>query len=390
LKILFIQCFDKPGGQSNRSYLFAKKLDKIGRDVHFFTNRYNHLDAHAKYTAELNKDNNIKHIFAENDYFKNNKYLSVIFNCFAIIKTLRKEHFDIIIGPSVPLLNSFFALIAKNKKTKFIFEIRDVWPDALVFNGTISKLNPIYIILKIIEIIIYKNADGLISVLPKTFNYVRKYNKELPQIYLPNCYDSYPRYKKIFNKDKLKIIYIGRFNSNHDIEIILKSAQYLLYEKNIKNITFDIYGYGEKLDLIKKYKYDNKIINLNLKGKISKNDIYTVSKKYDLALCAITNSKSHQWGTNLNKIYEYLNSSLPVIFSGNVPSNPVTMARCGFVCDNFNYKDLSNKIIMFSKLKENEKIKLSNNAKDFFDTNYYIEHQIALLNKFIYKICSSN
>ena len=110
MKILFIQCFDKPGGQSNRSYLFAKKLDKIGRDVYFFTNRYNHLDAHVKHTAKLNKDNNIRHIFAENDYFKNNKYLSVIFNCFSIIKTLRKKNFDVIIGPSVPLLNSFFAL----------------------------------------------------------------------------------------------------------------------------------------------------------------------------------------------------------------------------------------------------------------------------------------
>jgi hypothetical protein len=379
MKILFIQCFDSPGGQSNRSYLYAKELSKIGHNVSFFTNRYNHLDGYVKNT----KEKSVKHFFAENKKYKNNKFLSVIINSFKLLKILKNNNFDVIIGSSVPLLNSFFALVAKNKKTKFIYDLRDVWPDALVFTGKLSKLNPIFIILKIMEIIIYKNSDGLISALPKAFKYVKKYNKSLPKIYLPNSYVPYPRYKKKFNKNKLKIMYIGRFQLDHNIKIILKSAKYILYEKKINNISFDLYGYGEDLDYIKKYKFENNLTNLKLKGIAKKNSINSISKKYDLALCTVSGSKIFKWGINLNKIYEYLNSSMPVIFSGKVPCNPVVKARCGFVCGSYNYIHLSKKIIIFNKLENNKKRKLSINAKNFFDFHYNIKIQIKKLDFFL-------
>ena len=63
MKILFVTCFDSPGGQSNRSYLFAKEFNKIGHNVTYFTNRYNHLDDHKRSIRDLKLDNNIKHIF---------------------------------------------------------------------------------------------------------------------------------------------------------------------------------------------------------------------------------------------------------------------------------------------------------------------------------------
>lgn len=383
MRILVIQCFDAPGGQSNRSYLFAEELSKIGHNVTYFTNRYNHLDNPKDTRTELNQNNTIKHLFAENKSFKNSKILSVIFNSLKLLIILKREEFNIIIGPSVPLINSFIALLIKNKKTKFIFEIRDVWPAALIYNSKISKLNPIYFILKIFEIIIYKKSDGLISALPKTFDYINRYNKNLPQLYLPNSYQSYLRYDKKFNKDKIKIIYIGRFNSSHDIEIILRSARYLLHEKKIKNILFDIYGYGDQLEYIKKYKSKFNLENLNLNKQVNKNDIYSTLKKYDLALCTLSNSKIYQWGTNLNKIYEYFNSGIPVIFSGKVPNNPVEEANCGLICYNYDYIDFSNKIITFSKLSNDKKKKFSVNAKNFFENNYNLNNQTKKLDKFL-------
>lgn len=385
LRILYIQCFDAPGGQSNRTYLFAEQLDKLGHNVSFFTNRYNHLDDNKKKIVKSN-NNNIKHFFTENERFKNSKILSVMINCIGLIKLLKKNEFDVIIGTSVPLINSFFALMAKDKKTQFIYEIRDVWPDALVFSRKISKINPIFFVLKIIEIFIYKKSDGIISALPKTSDYINYYNKNLPQLYLPNSYKSLPKYKKKFNKKVLKIMYIGRFNREHDMDIILRSAKYLLHDKKLNNFLFDIYGYGEKLDYIKNYKYENHLTNLNILGKIEKNSISSVSKTYDLALCTISNTNVFKWGSNLNKIYEYFNSSMPVIFSGKTPLNPVLKAKCGFVCETFNHIDLSNIIIKFSKLDDNEKIKLSTNAKNYFDINYNLDLQSKKLETFLVQL----
>ena len=203
MKILILQCFDKPGGQSNRSYLFANQLQKLGHEITYYTNRYNHLDKQKKIEKHFKVNDKIKYIYIDNKKFKNNKFLSVVFNSLSILKINQK--FDIIIGPSVPLINSFFGLIlSKLIKAKFFYEIRDVWPEALVYNKVISKYSLLYIILKILEIKIYKFCNGVISSLPNTKNYISYYNNKIPQIYLPNSYLSYPKYKKRFRKKKNK------------------------------------------------------------------------------------------------------------------------------------------------------------------------------------------
>ena len=236
------------------------------------------------------------------------------------------------------------------------------------------------------QIIIYKYSYGLISALPNTSDYIKKYNKHLSQIYIPNGYKPYPKHKKKFNKNILRIMYIGRFNQNHDVKIILQCAKYFLHKKKNNNILFDIYGYGDNLHYIKEYIFRNRLINVKLKGKVQKKKIYSLSKKYDLALATITNARSFQFGINLNKIYEYFNSSMPVIFSGNVPSNPVRQANCGYICKNFSYINLSKKILKFNKLNDNKKRKLSTNAKNFFDKKYNLKLQTAKINKFL-SIC---
>tara|TARA_B100000900_G_C20527318_1_gene694759 strand:- start:18 stop:1190 length:1173 start_codon:yes stop_codon:yes gene_type:complete len=382
MKILIIQCFDKPGGQSNRSYLFADELQKLGHDVTYYTNKFNHLDNEDKFKEYIKSNNKIKYIYVENKKFKKNKFLSVILNTFNIFKINKK--FDIIIGPSVPLINSFFALIFfKLKRAKFYYEIRDVWPEALIYNNIISKYNPIYLILKFFEILIYKFCDGIITALPNTKKYIKFYNNKVPQLYLPNSYELFPVYDKKFNNEKIKIVYIGRFNAGHDLDVILNAAQILLFEKKIKSIFFDIYGYGDKLLDINKKILEKKLINVNLRGKLKKSDIFKTLKKYDLALCTITNSKVYKWGINLNKIYEYMNSSMPIIFTGNVPLNPVLKAKCGYVCHASDHKMLAKKILKFSNLSNIQKLKLSKNAKSFFDNSYNIQKQTKNLDNFL-------
>jgi len=353
MKILIIQCFDKPNGQSNRSYLFANELQKLGHDVTFYTNKYNHLERDNKFKKNLKFNKKIEYIYVDNKKFKNNKFLSVIINSFAILKINQK--FDVIIGPSVPLINSFFSLIlSKLSKSKFYYEIRDVWPDALVYNKIISKYNPLYFILKILEIVIYKFSNGIISSLPNTKNYINYYNSKIPQIYLPNSYTSYPRYKKKFGNKNIKTFYVGRFNADHDIKIILDAAHYLSVKKK-SNIIFDLYGYGDKLNYLKKTIIEKKLTNIRYKGRLKKNDIFVRSKKYDIALCTLTNSKAYQWGINLNKVYEYLNSSMPIVFSGDVPFNPILKAKCGYVCKPGDHKMFAEKILKYSNLDNKKK-----------------------------------
>ena len=60
MKILITQCFDKPNGQSNRSYLFANELQKLGHDVTYYTKKYNNLDGDNKLKKDLKFNSQIE------------------------------------------------------------------------------------------------------------------------------------------------------------------------------------------------------------------------------------------------------------------------------------------------------------------------------------------
>ena len=57
---------------------------------------------------------------------------------------------DVILGPSVPLGTGWAAYyLSKVKKAAFVFEVRDVWPICLVYDGSLSKRNPLYYIFRL-------------------------------------------------------------------------------------------------------------------------------------------------------------------------------------------------------------------------------------------------
>ena len=91
-------------------------------------------------------------------------YLSMVFTYSKEIKYQIKEFKpDVVIGPSVPLFTALSAfLLARIKKCNFIFEVRDIWPQALIDLGVLSEKHPITIILQIIERFLYKKAKKIV------------------------------------------------------------------------------------------------------------------------------------------------------------------------------------------------------------------------------------
>ena len=74
---------------------------------------------------------------------------------------------DVVIGPSVPLGTGWAAsVIAKSKNAAFVFEVRDVWPIALVDDGGLSKKSPIYFAFRCLEKYLYRKAQQISSTLP--------------------------------------------------------------------------------------------------------------------------------------------------------------------------------------------------------------------------------
>ena len=71
---------------------------------------------------------------------------------------------DYVIASSPDLFTGFISyLFAKKHLSKFIFEVRDIWPLSQIELHNFSKYHPMIIIFKFIENLLHRKADIVIS-----------------------------------------------------------------------------------------------------------------------------------------------------------------------------------------------------------------------------------
>lgn len=170
---------------------------------------------------------------------------------------------------STPLTTGLIGLWAKRKfALPYIFEVRDLWPDAPIQVGAIK--NPILKnILYALERRIYKHALKCIALSPGIANEIRK-KTETPVFIIPNFGDtSYftPTKKspqilsKLNLNDSFTILYAGAIGQVNAVEELLDIAKVAMNKG--KNYQFLIMGKGSKLlGLIQKAK-TSKLTNLH-------------------------------------------------------------------------------------------------------------------------------
>ena len=82
---------------------------------------------------------------------------------------------DTVISSSLSILSIISGLFFKKKfKSKFIFEVRDIWPQSFVDLRASSKKGLIYYILRVIEKIGYKYSNEIVGTMPGLYLNVKK------------------------------------------------------------------------------------------------------------------------------------------------------------------------------------------------------------------------
>jgi glycosyltransferase involved in cell wall biosynthesis len=370
-KILFLSCYDQPNGSSTRTFNFAKTFVKFGHDVTMVCNNYSHL---TKKKISYKKKITVKSVkvFLIDNFKYSDHGISRIFdmciNFFMILKLFIFKKFDVIISPSVPLTTSLAGLILKLfGSSKFFFEVRDIWPDALVYNKNITRKNLIFWFFKFIEILCYKFSTSIITSLPNVKQYIKKYDNKKKIFYIPNPLEikNYRRKKIKLNKKKI-IVYIGRFSNDHDTDLIVKVANIL---KDKKKFIFKLYGDGynknKTIQLAKKLN----LKNIFFYDFVNKSKISNILENASICLAPITDSLAYQWGINLNKIYDYMKAAKPIIFSGNVNNNTVYKSQKKYCYKSGDYKSVAKGILSISALSQNSQLKIGKNNHLYLKRN---------------------
>lgn len=317
MKILYLhQYFQTPldaGG--TRSYVIAKHLISLGHEVKmvYLTTDRARKDYNDNYEG-------IKLIKLNFNYSNKQSFFkrALVFIKFSLktCSIVLKEDYDIIYATSTPLTIGIPALLAKLiRRKKYIFEVRDLWPELPRAMGVINN-KLIYHILKMLEISCYKYADVCVGLSPGIIEGITKYVPHKKTVLISNYSNTdFFKPKTNFNVNKkIKLIYAGAFGLANGIDNILNEAKRLLdlgYDKD--SFQFDFYGTGIKQqDLINRVKNEN-LTNCKFHDSVPKFKLKKIFHDYDMGIMSLENIKAFHYGTSPNKFFDYISSGLPVI-----------------------------------------------------------------------------
>jgi len=381
-------------GGIQRQFDFANELSKRGYKTVIVSSAFSHYT----HTYISNDQCHISQ-FADNAYYayvhtksyETNGGLGRVKNMFSFRLSVLKNYKsieqklgkpDVVMGASVhPLAWLAAQKIAKHYGVKFIAEVRDLWPEMWLLNGEKGKLDPMVIFFGTIEKWAYKKADKIIY----SMLYGDKYicgklgfpKNKVALIGQPMDCERFDRNEvekasevpeeiKKFTADSFTCVFTGYLMEYEGVHVMLKAAKEF-HDKGVQ-IKFLFIGSGKEEEAMKKYVADNKLDNVLIHGRISKELIPAILRSCDICLahCATEGKEeSFKYGISKNKVNEYLYSGNPVIYGRDDPMDPVAKYGGGYVIKPFKPEQFVQRIQEIYDMKPEERAKFGENGKNY-------------------------
>lgn len=317
-------------------------------------------------------------------------YLSFAF--FNSIRSLfLKDKYDLIFvyEPSPITVGIPAVIISKRLKIPIYFWVQDLWPESVTAAGQIKNKLILHQLDQLTRWI-YENCEKILIQSEAFRKYIMDQNvKNEKIIYYPNSTESFynivgPKDEiiKLFPKAEFILLFAGNIGEAQDFDNIIEAAR-IVKEKTDK-IHFVVVGDGRKKDYVKQ-----KINDYQLEKNFHLLGAFPVEQMPDFFACSdallVTLRKSEIFSMTIpSKVQSYLACGKPIIAAlDGQGAEIIREAEAGFVSPSGDSYSLSDAILKMFFLSKNERRRLSENARNYFDSNFEREKLLdRLLNIF--------
>ena len=267
--------------------------------------------------------------------------------CYRAVKYLSDRQPDFVVASSPHPLVVFPAqAVAKRAGARFIYEVRDLWPEVLIELGGFRRWHPYILALGTAEHYGVKHSDLVISVKPGDGEYFQdRYDlSETSFAYVPNGFlaektqvAAPEALRELRDRYSFIIGYTGALSAYYGLEHLLELAR-LLQHRSV--VGFVIVGKGDLAEALRKGAEQSGLKNLHLVGAVPKVQVGPILETFDACYVGLADLEVHRYGISCNKIYEYMFTAKPIIGSYRAGYDPVADADCGFVAAPGDYAPL--------------------------------------------------
>ncbi|MFH1717002.1 MAG: glycosyltransferase family 4 protein [Planctomycetota bacterium] len=249
---------------------------------------------------------------------------------------------DIVFATHTPLTIGLVGLaLARYFDVPFVFEVRDLWPDALVNVGALKNPAAIWWLQRMAKKI-YAGADHIVALSPGMKEGIVRAGVPTEKVtVIPNAsdldlfrpdLDGSAHRKRLGLGDRFMAIYFGAMGLANGLDYVIEAAR-ILTERGNNNIVLVLHGNGGKRseleNMARKYELKNVVFSDPVPGKT---DVAALVAGSQACMTIFRACKEQSWSPN--KMFDALAAGKPVLI--NVPGwlgQTIENNKCGRCLD---------------------------------------------------------
>jgi glycosyltransferase involved in cell wall biosynthesis len=347
-------------GMEYRPYYLAREWVRCGHQVHMVAASFSHVRARQPecdgqpLSAPLQQDIDAirYHWFPAPPYQGNG--LGRIKNIWAFLRQVWSSTDALIeqIRPDVVIASSTYPMdiwvarrIARRAGARLVFEVHDLWPLSPIELSGMSRRHPFIMLVQKAEDDAYRDADVVISMLPKVHDYMASRGLDLRKLHIvPNgiTLDEWSGSAPPLREDVAAAIararasgaavvgYAGSMGLPNALDTLLDAAAQLQREPaGSPPLQIVMVGSGHERDRLFRRLQAEGLTNVQLLAPIPKAQIPSFLAQIDIAYIGWQRVPIYRFGIAPNKLMDYMMAGCAVLHSVEAGNDPVAEARCG-------------------------------------------------------------
>lgn len=375
----FVSPYDLPDRHISRNFELASAGQKYGYNTCIICNNFSHREKKRYiisskfelFSIEWRGD--LKVVWIKTSTYRGNGWdrvlNSLLFSVMSFIYLLiYAERRSIFVSDNLPFNCAISTLLCSIfKRGKFCLQVRDVWPEALVFEGHIKKRGIAHRWFSFLEKLTYRYADGIVSSLPYVARYLRKEHPQAtaPVVYIPNpvgeAEASFGSNAPV-GSSKL-VVYAGGLGAAHDIITLLEG--FAIAAAVYPGLIFRIYASGPRLDEVELWIRMHSDLDVRVMPLVSKTELQKILRAADVLVAALYDNQVYRHGLNLNKINDYFAAARPIVLACSSPHRIIDDADAGRQVIAENPSAVGGALLEILSLDPSRAAKLGNNGRKF-------------------------
>lgn len=332
-------------GMEYRPYYLAREWVRLGHRVRMLAADFSHVRARQPMSGDETIDGIAYRWYSTPRYEGNG--LGRVRNIWTFLRAVWRDTASLVgeARPDLVIASSTYPMdiwvarrIARRAGAKLVFEVHDLWPLSPIELSGMSRRHPFILLCQAAEGTAYRDADVVVSMLPKVQDYMASRGLDLRKLHIvPNgiSLDEWQRDPAPLRDDvaqalraaagKTLVGYAGSMGRPNALDTLLDAASLLRDEP----FAFVLVGDGHERARLAQRIADEGLHQVALLPPIPKAQIPSLLAAVDIAYIGWQQVPIYRFGIAPNKLMDYMMAGCAVLHSVEAGNDAVAEARCG-------------------------------------------------------------